>query len=398
MMQWLKKERCRICSDERSVRYCLRHNKELGWKCCNSYRADGKCPDTCPYSPIKDVTNSLLPKIKSDSRTEFMDYLEHYLQSWIYLPVTDLNNQTPNELSLNETGKVALTDWLCGFSFPDSGILNLLNKKLNLKLEIQEEANPNIETLASSYFDAVISHDWDAVACFHIADFDCSADTISYYTKLLMNHPMLKKVRHVTIINSGFTQDLKQAFVFCELNGKENWTFIFVNNAGYWQFYQSIWGTLQDYYEQKTQFRQIAIAISNKDESAIFNLLDSVKNKYPLSADIQYYYGLYYGLVKRWDDAKSAFTGALALEPNWQEPMFQLAFIFMSQKDYTTAITHLEKLNLLNPENANIMNNIGVCYLGLEQTDKAQSAWEQALRLDPNSEIAKKNLEHLRNG
>jgi len=397
-MQWLKKERCKVCSDERSVRYCLRRNKELGWKCCNGYRADGKCPEACPYSPKKDKSNALLPIIKSDSRTEFLDFLERYLHFWIYLSFPDLDGKTPYQLSQNSEGKSRLKDWLSGFSFLDSGIIVLLNKKLNLELDISEETNPNTETLAANYLDAVIAHDWEAVAGFHIQNSDCPQDTIVLFTRQLMTHPLLKKVRSRAIINAGFTQDLQQAFVYFELNGKENWTFIFVNTEAGWRIYQTIWGTLQDYYDQKNQFREIAVAISQKNEIALYARLDSIVNKFPLSADIQYYYGLCYSLSNRIIDAKAAFQTAITLEPNWREPLFQLAFLSMNQKDYTTALTHWEKLAQLDPQDVNVQNNIGVCLLGLGQSDKAKSVWLSALQIDPNSEVLIKNLEHLQHG
>lgn len=396
-MQWLKKDRCKKCTEERSVRYCLRHNKELGWSCCNSYRADGKCPEACPYFPKKDTANSLLPQVKSDSRTEFLDYLERYLQFWIYLPFDELDNKAPYDLIQSTEGKAKLTDWLSKFNYVDSSILSLLNKKLQLELAIPVEHKFNTEDLAAEYLDAIIAHDWDKAATFHIHNTEASAETTEYIVKQLMNHPLLKKVRTWSIINSGFTQDLKQAFVFCELNQKENWTFIFVNNDNTWQFYQSIWGTLQDYYDQKTQFRQIAVAINQKNDHVLFNLLNDNINKYPLSADIQYYYGLAWGMTDRINDAKVALLNAIMLEPNWLEPLYQLAFLYMNQKDFDTAISCWSKLALHNPQDANIQNNIGVCYLGLGQTDQAKTVWETALLLDPDSEMVKKNLEHLNN-
>jgi tetratricopeptide (TPR) repeat protein len=397
-MQWLKKERCKACSDERSVRYCLRRNKELGWKCCNGYRADGKCPEACPYTPKTDTASSLLPQIKSDSRTEFLDYLERYLHFWIYVSRSDLDNKSPYDLSQTSDGKTRLKDWLSGFSFLDSGIITLLNKKLNLELPIPEETNPNTEILTAGYLDAVIGQDWDAVAGFHINLSACPQDTITLFIRQLRTHPALRKVRSWSIVNSGFTQDLKQAFVYCELNSKENWTFIFVNSDSGWHIYQTIWGTLQDYYDQKNQFREIAVAISQKNEIALFARLESIKDSFPLSADIQYYYGLCYNLSNRIADAGTAFQNAIALEPNWQEPIFQLAFLHMNQKEYTIALTHWEQLAKLNPQDVNVQNNIGVCLLGLGQADQAKSVWTAALQIDPDSEVLTKNLEHLQHG
>ena len=394
-MQWLKKERCRVCSDERAVRYCLRRNKELGWSCCNSYRADGKCPEACPYYPKKEITNSLLPQIKSDSRTEFLDYLDRYLQFWIHVPIAELDKLSPNDLCQSAEGKARLTSWLNGFTFQDNGILALLNKKLNLAMSLPEDKALNTETLALQYLDAVIEQNWDKVAGFHLINREPTAESKAYCEQQLSTHLLLKKIKSRSIVNSGFTEDLKQAFVYCELNGKENWTFIFMNTGEQWQLYQTIWGTLQDYYNQKTLFREIAVAISQKDETALYNRFYSLKNTYPLSADIQYYWGLYYGLCQRIADAKTAFNNALMIEPHWQEPLFQLAFVYMNLKEFDTALTYWHKLAALNSKDINVQNNIGVCYMGLNQPDQAKAVWQAALLIDPASEILKKNLDHF---
>lgn len=398
MLDWLKKDRCKTCGDERAIRYCLRRNKDIGWKCCNGYRADGKCPEACPFTPKFADTSSPLPQIKSDSGTEFLDFLDKYLQLWIYSKVESLDNKTPLELSQSIEGKAKLTEWLTNYSYTDIGILSLLRKKLNLDLTSPAETVSNPESLASDYLDAVIANDWDKVISYHSISNDVSSEIYSLLLSELSKHPILKKVKRYSIINAGFTEDKKQAFVFCEINSKENWTFIFVQSKAVWYIYQTISGTLQDYYAQKNIFRQIALAINNKDKSSLFNQLEKAVIKFPLCSDVHYYFGLYYIMTERTDDAKTTFQKAIALDESWQEPAFQLAMLYMNNKEFEAALSNWEQLAKQNPEDINIQNNIGICYLGLEQPEKAKAVWQEALKTAPNSEILKMNLEHMDNG
>jgi len=398
MFDWIKKERCKACREERSVRYCLRKNKDIGWKCCNGYRADSKCPEACPYTPKTENISTPLPQIKSDSRTEFLDFLDRYLQLWVYAKIPALNDKTPQELSQNPEGKAQLMDWLSGFSYPDSGVLEILNKRLNLELAIPKDIINNPETLAMQYLNSAIAQDWDKVLGFYAISEDATEDIITQLIKHLAAHPVLKKVKSHETINAGFTQDLKQSYVFCELNGKENWTFIFVSAEGRWHLFQTINGTLQDYYVQKILFRDIALKISQKDESAVSNLLTQAEERYPLCADIQYYCGLYYTMLNKTEDAKNAFLKTTALDRTWQEPIFQLAMLYLNEKDYQKALTRFEYLAGLNSSDINVQNNLGVCYLGLNQLEKAREIWTSTLKFDPNSEVILKNLEHLQNG
>jgi tetratricopeptide (TPR) repeat protein len=70
----------------------------------------------------------------------------------------------------------------------------------------------------------------------------------------------------------------------------------------------------------------------------------------------------------------------------------------MNLKEFSTAISYWEKLAEYNPNDVNVQNNIGVCFMGLNVPEQAKEVWEKALMLDPTSEILKKNLEHLQHG
>jgi tetratricopeptide (TPR) repeat protein len=398
MLDWFKKERCKNCREERAVRFCLRKNRDIGWKCCNGYRSDGKCPEACQYTPQSTETSSSLPQIKSDSRAEFLDFADHYLQFWIHAKIEALDNRSPQDLSQTTNGTDNLKNWLGSFSYPDSGVLALLNNKLNLKLDIPKDSAVNPESVVKHYLDAVIAQEWDKVIGFHILSEDVSAETLEALTKDTASHPALKKTRQWEIISAGFTEDHKQAFVFCELNGIENWTFIFVALESKWHLYQTIHGTLQDYYAQKNLFRDIATQLTKRDDSAVYGLLPAAEKRYPLCADIQYYFGLYYSLLDRPADAKTAYLKAIALEPNWHEPRFQLAMLHLSAREYETALSMFTKLAEQNPHDFNVQNNMGVCYMGLNQPEKAKAIWEEASKVSPNAELIRQNLDHLDNG
>jgi tetratricopeptide (TPR) repeat protein len=398
MFDWFKKERCKNCREERAVRYCLRKNREIGWKCCNGYRVDGKCPEACQYTPRKSETDSPLPQIKSDSRAEFLDFLDRYLQLWIYNQTDALDGKSPQELSHNQEGRERLKDWLGNFSYPDPGVLSILNSKLNLDLGVPAETPANPETIAKQYLDAVIEQDWDKVIGFHLISKDCPEEIMESLIKELASHQTLKKTRQWETVNAGFTEDHKQAFVFCELNGIENWTFIFVAFDGSWHLYQTIHGTLQDYYAQKTLFKDIALHISKKDDNSAYSLISQAEKRYPLCADIRYYYGLYFLLLGRPEDAKNSYLKAIALEPNWQEPRFQLGMLLLNDRDYESALDIFLRLAEQNPDDFNVKNNLGVCYMALNQQEKAKQVWQDALKVSPASDLIKQNLEHLDNG
>jgi len=396
MKDWLKKDRCSICHDERAVRYCLRQNKDIGWKCCNNLRSDSKCPEPCNYTPIN-AEGSPLPKIKSDSRTEFIDYIELYLNYWIHRPQPALSDASPANIMQSTDGKKILEKWLSGFSYPDAQIIRLLNKKLNLGIQITD--TPEFaESISHRILEAITTRDWDKVIDFYTKPDQDKQKADALIIDRIKSHPLLSKATHWQIINSGISEDKKQAFAFYEINGKDNCTFIYTAAQDGWTLYQTICGTLQDYYAQKTLFRDIATALAAKVESQCYNLLQQSKYRYPLCPDLDYYWGLYYLMLKRTDDAVNCFESALLLDPAWNEPLIQLAISSMNAKEYQASLDKWQLLSERNPQDINILNNLGVCYLGLNQQDKAIAIWQSALKINPDADIIKKNLEHQSGG
>ncbi len=398
MPDWLKKERCQSCREERAVRFCLRRNRDLGWNCCNGYRIDGKCPDTCQYAPQPSEGASPLPRLKSDSRTEFLDFLDRYLQIWMHKAIEALDKRTPAQLILDHEGKVDLKDWLGGFSYPDPGILEALNLRLGLDLPLTHAPASHPETLTAGYFDHIITLDWEQALAFHLPSSEIEPKLRNDLADDLAAHPVLKKTRRCEVINAGFTEDRRQAFVFCELNRKQNWTLIFAAAEGTWRLYQSIHGTLQDYYAQKNSFRELALALNANDSTKVSILLREARVRYPLCPDLYYYEGLFDLSSGRPDRAQTTFGKALALEPEWTEPLFRLALLDMHNKDFAPALLKWEKFLQSRPDDLNALNNLGVCQLGLEQRDQARAAWQQALKLDPSFQPARQNLDHLDHG
>jgi rhomboid protease GluP len=72
------------------------------------------------------------------------------------------------------------------------------------------------------------------------------------------------------------------------------------------------------------------------------------------------------------------------------------AAISWRQRDYAKAVHLLEQYTVARPQDDEGLVFLGEAYLGTNQPDKAIGAFEQALRVNPNSEDAKQDLEELR--
>jgi len=67
---------------------------------------------------------------------------------------------------------------------------------------------------------------------------------------------------------------------------------------------------------------------------------------------------------------------------------FNKAFSTMQNREYESAITEFQNVIKINKTNAQTYGNLGLCYAFLGQQEKAISAFDQALIIDPNYEPA----------
>jgi len=64
----------------------------------------------------------------------------------------------------------------------------------------------------------------------------------------------------------------------------------------------------------------------------------------------------------------------------------------LNLKDHEGCITDLRAYLKLKPDNADVINTMGVCYLRMGQIDKAEHEFNRALQLKPDFEVCRNNL------
>lgn len=74
-----------------------------------------------------------------------------------------------------------------------------------------------------------------------------------------------------------------------------------------------------------------------------------------------------------------------------------LAIQAAKSSDWQKAVEHNQEYLNLYPNNVNAMNRLAVAFVQLDQIKEAKDLFKQVLELDKNNNIAKKNLEKLKN-
>jgi len=75
-----------------------------------------------------------------------------------------------------------------------------------------------------------------------------------------------------------------------------------------------------------------------------------------------------------------------------KEIYFDLAHCYSSKMDFSRSIDQYNKVLILDPQNSEVYNNIGINYFYLNDIDQAISYFSKALEIDPGNILAKRNL------
>jgi tetratricopeptide (TPR) repeat protein len=101
--------------------------------------------------------------------------------------------------------------------------------------------------------------------------------------------------------------------------------------------------------------------------------------------------GFAHMLNSEWESARASLEEATQLDDKLEEAHNNLAIVLSKTGDETGALNHL----LRTSRPAVAFNNMGVLYLQSQQPRDAQHYFEKALHLEPNYEVARRNLTKL---
>nr|ART38043.1 F111 [uncultured bacterium] len=116
----------------------------------------------------------------------------------------------------------------------------------------------------------------------------------------------------------------------------------------------------------------------------------------PDSAALRERLGIAMLLGGQQDEATEQIEAAGRLDPNARQGKYMLVVGALREKDFQRALKEVEKLRSAYPEDATVFNLLGGVYLALNDTAKAEQAFNEALRLKPDSTAAVNNLGQLK--
>ena len=398
-MNIFKVKRCGICKERRGTRFCLRKGKDICWWDCNRLRVDLKCPESCSYALRKTDNPShsgmFHYQTKSDSQMEFKDLLICEMDKWMHTPQRIFKDQIPLEMVKTSEGKQQIESLFQGIKLPSFIPLDYL--AVRLKLENLKLPSPEVsyEEIAGQYLDQIIAQNWKGMLEFHHNQSHYQdgkyADNFIFRTS---KSKLIKRIKHYDLISSALSEDKKRALVYFDINYGKDLTVV-LKKDNTWQIQARIFGKPELVNGENEAIQQVALLLSKNYISKVLPLLKKFINIYFDSSDMYYYYGLYYTFVKNRIEAEKYFLSAVELDPDFNEAKYNYAYILHGKKQLSEAKQLYKEILVNNPKDIKSLNNLGSIYLEQGNTEIARRNFSQCLKIDPEFELAKKNLERI---
>jgi serine/threonine protein kinase/Tfp pilus assembly protein PilF len=121
-----------------------------------------------------------------------------------------------------------------------------------------------------------------------------------------------------------------------------------------------------------------------QDEKKRTNTLKKLAAKYPKEKRALYYLGVNLHGQGFNDEALEAYNKALQLDPNYAEVYNDMAYTFLDLKEYERALGCFEKYISLNPNDANPHDSMAELFFRLGQLDEAIGKYKDALVIKPD--------------
>lgn len=390
-MSLFSKNKCKICKEEKAVRECPRKGLNIGWRCCNSMRYDMKCPASCQY--YLPASKSLEFNIKADSLEESNDLVLRLFDIWTMKANPEISNKAPIELAKSEEGRAELEKYFSKIKFLDTLPINKIRRKLQLP-PVELPTINDFEKSANEIMENFLDQDWSALLNKYYKQEQLQTEkNKELFIKRNKKVKMFKKIKDYSLVSSSLNKDAKEALVHYYVNKKADITINMIQIDKVWRLKSRIIGDPQLFYGEDTAIKNVASLLSKNEMEDVFKYLHQYSLIYPDSADIEYYWGLFYSISENIKEARKHFEISYILDPSFAEPLYNIGFIYQVEKKNDKAREIYYKVLELDPNEVKTINNLAILHIEKQEWKEALDYLEKCMKLNPDYDIAQKNYD-----
>lgn len=140
----------------------------------------------------------------------------------------------------------------------------------------------------------------------------------------------------------------------------------------------------------------LGVAEIDQHPAEALQRLIEAKELSPTNADIYYQIGRAQTKLKNFQPAVAAYRKAITIDPKLSGANFNLGYILLQEHDFINAKEAFERVVELKPTYiGDAYVNLAVCFDGMNDRKQAIAMLREALKVDPNNQLAQKHLAKL---
>lgn len=299
-------------------------------------------------------------------------------------------------MSETNEGRNELEEFFGQFPLEKTESIRYLKQELKLTdLKYIPQAD-SYEEVAAKFLDKIIEQDWRSTIDFlyRSGQYEDEKYLENYISRLSKNKKIIK-IKTYDLIASAISENRKLGLVFFEVNGKLDLTISLISENDLWKIEKKMFGKPELYNGEKDVHQQIAVLLSKNELGNAYEQLQKYSKIYIDSADLKYYWGLYYTFNKNNEKAKTFFFDAIEIDPDFTEAKYNYAVILHAEKEIGEAKNLYKEILEISPDEPKTLNNLASIYIEEENFAEAKKLLKRCLKIAPEFEIAKKNLERI---
>ena len=138
------------------------------------------------------------------------------------------------------------------------------------------------------------------------------------------------------------------------------------------------------------------LSLAKQDPESALSLLTKLLKRFPKHAEIKLYLGYTHEKLKHLEKAENFYRQALHHKPEHHKALLRLGAVLIKIGKRREARSFLESLTNKYPFYSVAWWNLGIVYYQLGEMQLAETAWEEALRIEPDNNQVRLYLERLR--
>ncbi|MBE7445057.1 MAG: tetratricopeptide repeat protein [Planctomycetia bacterium] len=142
-------------------------------------------------------------------------------------------------------------------------------------------------------------------------------------------------------------------------------------------------GLIRDHNDYETEIALANTAIEKGNWDGAYQYLKAAVEMNPDYAQGYNHLGIYYTRMEKYAEAIDNFKKALQKDFGLTEAHYNLAFLYMERKEYTTALPHLKEVVIANPDDYETYYLMGICCIHSNMEKEAESFFSESHRLKP---------------